>query len=245
MKYKLLAEQIQEYVNDEQMPEVLNLVIGKAINQERIQIYKTLLIYFPELEDKNKTYLANKIRSNEAMLRDREDKLTGNLGVKLANLNEFFDVESGVDKLKVLKKLLKDPNITLDEAMNIYGAVDNLDEAVAVGERIENRIMNQLDAPPVQGRTEPAIRPTRINALFGNGGTTAIWNTTEVLNANNAPATTGNVNWAEILEEEETARQNQRNNRFAEAFTEPVQMPRMPDNDLFEDNENDDEDMPF
>lgn len=121
MKYKDLVDEILEYADDvEHLHEVMDLVIGKAINQERIQIYKTLAIYFSELTEKNKAYLVKKIETNQVILDERIQKLDSN--DIFTNTNDFFDLKEGMEQIRIDKNLMKNHGtVVFDEAGGLEG----------------------------------------------------------------------------------------------------------------------------
>lgn len=176
MKYQNLVDEILDHADGvDHMHEIMDLVIGKAINQERIQIYKTLAIYFSELTEKNKAYLVKKIESNQVILNDRIEKLAEN-GVH-TNINDFFDLEEGMEQIRVDRNLLVNHNtVEIDELVGerpptrVYGNIRAND--APVGQGIYTTTATQAIAREfyADGRVVPVPRPA-VNAIMVEGRT--------------------------------------------------------------------------
>ncbi len=72
MKYKQLVKFIKSYFGRESFDTALEHVIGVQMNKERLDIYEKILIYCPELSDKSKKYINERIETNKTILKKRE-----------------------------------------------------------------------------------------------------------------------------------------------------------------------------
>jgi hypothetical protein len=82
MKYASVVKFIKSYINSKSFDAALEAVIGVQINKERLDIYEKLLIYCPELNEKSKEYINDRISKNKDLLKKREKMIEG-LGMLL------------------------------------------------------------------------------------------------------------------------------------------------------------------